>query len=72
MKIVSVIILCHCLFFISCVNNKPAQVGEEIQISIKDLECDTINVADWVTELEIIPFNFSICFLFNEIRTKVF
>ena len=51
----SVIFLCHCPLFVSCTNNEPVQKSDEVQIRLKDLECDTIKVADLMKNLEIIP-----------------
>lgn len=45
----------HCLLFLSCGNSESKTDVKEIQISLKDLKCDTIKVAELVKNLEIIP-----------------
>ena len=46
--------LCHCILLVSCGNNNGAKPNE-IQISLKDLKCDTIKVAKLIQNMEIIP-----------------
>lgn len=65
--------LCHCILLVSCGNNNGAKPNE-IQISLKDLKCDTIKVAESVKNLEIIPLedkpSFMICDPSNLIITQ--
>lgn len=48
------VFLCHCILFVSCGNNNESD-PDEIQISLKNMKCDTIKVAKLIQNMEIIP-----------------